>query len=135
TFDMGGTSTDCSTVVKGREHITTAFEIEWGIPIQIPMIDIHSIGAGGGSIGWVGKSRMLRVGPRSAAADPGPACYGRGGQLATVTDANVALGRINPNNFLGGRMQLHEAAALSAIEQLAKPLGMAIDVAALAIIQ
>jgi N-methylhydantoinase A len=135
TFDMGGTSTDCSTVVEGREHITTAFEIEWGIPIQIPMIDIHSIGAGGGSIGWIDKGGMLRVGPQSAGADPGPACYGRGGRLATVTDANVALGRINPKNFLGGRMQLHEAAALAAIEQLAKPLGMAIDVAALAIIQ
>lgn len=135
TFDMGGTSTDCSTVVEGREHITTAFEIEWGIPIQIPMIDIHSIGAGGGSIAWIDKGGMLRVGPQSAGANPGPACYGRGGRLATVTDANVALGRINPKYFLGGRMQLHEAAALAAIEQLAKPLQMDIDVAALAIIQ
>jgi N-methylhydantoinase A len=135
TFDMGGTSTDCSTVVDCREHITTAFEIEWGIPIQIPMIDIHSIGAGGGSIAWIDKGGMLRVGPQSAGADPGPACYGRGGCLATVTDANVALGRINPNYFLGGRMRLDEDAALAAIELVAKPLHLAIDVAALAIVQ
>ncbi len=135
TFDMGGTSTDCSTVVDGREHITTAFEIEWGIPIQIPMIDIHSIGAGGGSIAWIDRGGMLRVGPQSAGADPGPACYGRGGRLPTVTDANVVLCRINPNYFLGGRMPLDESAAFAAIEHVAKPLRMATDVAALAIVQ
>jgi N-methylhydantoinase A len=135
TFDMGGTSTDCSTVVDGQEHITTAFEIEWGIPIQIPMIDIHSIGAGGGSIAWIDKGGMLRVGPQSAGAAPGPACYGRGGGLPTVTDANVVLGRINPNYFLGGRMPLDRDAASAAIEQVAKPFQMIIDVAALAIVQ
>ena len=135
TFDMGGTSTDCSTVVDGREHITTTFEIEWGIPIQIPMIDIHSIGAGGGSIAWVDKGGMLRVGPHSAGADPGPACYGRGGRLATVTDANVVLGRINPNYFLGGRIQLDPDAAFAAIEGLAKTIHMAVDDAAMAIVQ
>jgi len=135
TFDMGGTSTDCSTVVNGREHVTTAFEIEWGIPIEIPMIDIHSIGAGGGSIAWIDKGGMLRVGPQSAAADPGPACYGRGGRQATVTDANVVLGRINPDYFLGGRMRLDPDAAFTAIEYLAKAVNLAPDDAALAIVQ
>ena len=102
TLDMGGTSTDCSTIVDGQENFTTDFEIEWGVPIQIPMIDIRTIGAGGGSIAWIDKGGMLRVGPQSAGAKPGPACYGAGGTDATVTDANVVLGRINPANFLGG---------------------------------
>ena len=79
TLDMGGTSTDVSTVIGGKESFTTAFEIEWGLPIQIPMIDIRTIGAGGGSIAWIDKGGMLRVGPQSAGAMPGPACYGRGG--------------------------------------------------------
>ena len=102
TLDMGGTSTDVSTVLDGKESFTTAFEIEWGVPIQIPMIDIRTIGAGGGSIAWIDKGGMLRVGPQSAGADPGPACYGAGGTEATVTDANLVLGRIDPGNFLGG---------------------------------
>ncbi|MGH6885402.1 MAG: hydantoinase/oxoprolinase N-terminal domain-containing protein, partial [Geminicoccales bacterium] len=76
TIDMGGTSTDVSTITRGKESFTTAFEIEWGVPIQIPMIDIRTIGAGGGSIAWIDKGGMLRVGPQSAGADPGPACYG-----------------------------------------------------------
>jgi N-methylhydantoinase A len=135
TFDMGGTSTDCSTVVDGREHITTAFEIEWGIPIQIPMIDIHTIGAGGGSIAWIDDGGMLRVGPRSAGAEPGPACYGRGGREPTVTDANVVLGRINPNYFLGGRMRLDKDAAFAAVGRVAKALNMPIDETALAVVQ
>ncbi len=96
TIDMGGTSTDCSTITGGRESFTTGFEIEWGLPIQIPMIDIRTIGAGGGSIAWIDKGGMLRVGPQSAGASPGPACYGTGGTEATVTDANLVLGRINP---------------------------------------
>ena len=104
TIDMGGTSTDVSTVIGRKESFTTAFEIEWGVPIQVPMIDIRSIGAGGGSMAWIDKGGMLRVGPQSAGARPGPACYGRGGTEPTVTDANLVLGRINPGNFLGGRM-------------------------------
>lgn len=135
TFDMGGTSTDCSTVVDGREHITTAFEIEWGIPIQIPMIDIHTIGAGGGSIAWVDKGGMLRVGPHSAGASPGPACYGRGGYEPTVTDANVLLGRINPHHFLGGRIELDTKAAFAAIERIAKTLNLETDEAALSVVR
>ena len=99
TIDMGGTSTDVSTIEGGRESFTTAFEIEWGVPIQIPMIDIRTIGAGGGSIAWIDKGGMLRVGPESAGAMPGPACYGQGGTRPTVTDANLVLGRINPVEF------------------------------------
>ena len=135
TFDMGGTSTDCSTVVDGMEHVTTDFEIEWGVPIQIPMIDIHTIGAGGGSIAWIDKGGMLRMGPQSAGADPGPACYGRGGTEATVTDANVVLGRINPDNFLGGRMKLDADAAHAAVGRIAEELGMEPDAAAHAMVQ
>ena len=111
TIDMGGTSTDVSTVLDRKESFTTAFEIEWGVPIQIPMIDIRTIGAGGGSIAWIDKGGLLRVGPQSAGARPGPACYGQGGTEATVTDANLVLGRINPANFLGGRMKLDVEAA------------------------
>jgi N-methylhydantoinase A len=135
TFDMGGTSTDCSTVVDGREHITTSFEIEWGIPIQIPMIDIHTIGAGGGSIAWIDKGGMLRVGPQSAGSVPGPACYGRGGSEPTVTDANLVAGRLNPDYFLGGRMALDPDAAVAAVGRVAKSLKMPIDQTALAIVQ
>lgn len=134
-FDMGGTSTDCSTVVDSKEHVTTNFEIEWGIPIQIPMIDIHTIGAGGGSIAWIDKGGMLRMGPQSAGADPGPACYGRGGQDATVTDANVVLGRISPGNFLGGKMKLDADAAHAAVARVAEKLGMEVDACAHAMVQ
>ncbi|MFQ1061432.1 hydantoinase/oxoprolinase family protein [Bordetella trematum] len=135
TFDMGGTSTDCSTVVDGQENVTTNFEIEWGLPIQVPMIDIHTIGAGGGSVAWIDKGGMLRMGPQSAGADPGPACYGRGGELATVTDANVVLGRINPDYFLGGRMKLDAEAAHRAVKKVADELKMAVDETAYAMVQ
>jgi N-methylhydantoinase A len=119
TIDMGGTSTDCSTIVGGQESFTTGFEIEWGLPIQIPMIDIRTIGAGGGSIAWVDKGGMLRVGPHSAGAAPGPACYGRNGTDATVTDANLVLGRLNPSYFLGGTMALDAKAADDAVSRVA----------------
>jgi N-methylhydantoinase A len=134
-FDMGGTSTDCSTVVGGKELVTTDFEIEWGIPIQIPMVDINTIGAGGGSIAWIDKGGMLRMGPQSASADPGPACYGRGGQDATVTDANVVLGRISPDNFLGGEMKLDSDASHEAVGRIAEQLGMEVDECAYAMVQ
>jgi N-methylhydantoinase A len=135
TFDMGGTSTDCSTVVNGNENFTTNFEIEWGVPIQIPMIDIRTIGAGGGSVAWIDKGGMLRVGPESAGAKPGPACYGAGGIAATVTDANLVLGRINPANFLGGAMRLDVAAAAAAVGRVAAQVGMTPDDAAMAMIR
>jgi N-methylhydantoinase A len=133
TIDMGGTSTDVSTVINKKESFTTAFEIEWGVPIQVPMIDIRTIGAGGGSIAWIDKGGMMRVGPQSAGAKPGPACYGRGGVEPTVTDANLVLGRINADNFLGGRMKLDEAAARKAIGTIAGQLGQSIEETALAI--
>jgi len=135
TLDMGGTSTDVSTVVDGKEKFTTDFEIEWGRPIQIPMIDIRTIGAGGGSIARIDAGGMLVVGPESAGANPGPACYGRGGTLPTVTDANVVLGRISAENFLGGSMGLDAAAARKAIEPLAEALGYSTEQAALAIVR
>ena len=135
TLDMGGTSTDVATILDQQESFTTAFEIEWGLPIQIPMLDIRTIGAGGGSIAWIDTGGMLRVGPQSAGAKPGPACYGAGGVDATVTDANVVLGRIDPNNFLNGRMKLDTGAAEAAIDRVAKAIGQTRDDTALAIVR
>jgi N-methylhydantoinase A len=135
TIDMGGTSTDVSTVINSKESFTTAFEIEWGVPIQVPMIDIRTIGAGGGSVAWIDKGGMLQVGPQSSGAKPGPACYARGGENATVTDANVVLGRISPTNFLGGRMLLDKEAALAAIARIAKALSQSVEEAALSIVR
>ena len=135
TIDMGGTSTDVSTVIDEKESFTTAFEIEWGVPIQVPMIDIRTIGAGGGSIAWIDKGGMLQVGPQSAGAMPGPSCYGRGGTEATVTDANLVLGRINKNNFLGGRMKLDQDAARKAISRVAGALGQSVENTALSIVR
>jgi len=135
TLDMGGTSTDVSTVVNGYESFTTNFEIEFGIPIQIPMIDIRTIGAGGGSIAWLDAGKMLRVGPQSAGANPGPACYALGGEQATVTDANVVLGRIDPNMFLGGKMVLDKEAAVKVVEKVATELKLGLFDAAVAIVR
>ena len=135
TLDMGGTSTDVATIIGGKEAFTTAFEIEWGVPIQIPMIDIRTIGAGGGSIAWIDKGGMLRVGPQSAGAVPGPACYGQGGREATVTDANLVLGRLNPAFFLGGRMALDADAAQRAVAAVAARLGLSAAETAMAIVR
>jgi N-methylhydantoinase A len=135
TLDMGGTSTDVSTIVDGREKFTTDFEIEWGRPIQIPMLDIRSIGAGGGSIARIDAGGMLVVGPESAGANPGPACYRLGGKLPTVTDANVVTGRISPSNFLGGKMNLDADAARAAIQPIADRLHLSVEKAALSVIQ
>jgi N-methylhydantoinase A len=135
TLDMGGTSTDVSTVVNGKEKFTTDFEIEWGRPIQIPMIDIRTIGAGGGSIARIDAGGMLVVGPESAGANPGPACYRRDGALPTVTDANVVLGRISPQNSLGGTMSLDAEAARKVVATIGDALGMSVEQAALAIVK
>ncbi|XWN31255.1 MAG: hydantoinase/oxoprolinase family protein [Devosia sp.] len=135
TLDMGGTSTDVSTVVDGQEKFTTDFEIEWGRPIQVPMIDIRTIGAGGGSIARIDAGQMLVVGPESAGANPGPACYGNGGERATVTDANLVLGRLSASAFLGGSMALDEGAARRAIEPIAAHLSVSLEEAALAIVR
>ena len=107
--DMGGTSFDLSLVVDGQPTVSTETELE-GLPVLMPLVDIHTIGAGGGSLAWL-EAGGLRVGPQSAGSDPGPACYGRGGTQPTVTDANLFLGRLDSGYFLGGRMGLDEDAA------------------------
>jgi len=125
TFDIGGTSADIGIVVEGRFAETDARSTSIaGFPLLLPMIDIHTIGAGGGSIAYVDLGGAFRVGPRSAGAVPGPAAYGRGGTEPTVTDANVVLGRLGKNDFLGGSMKLDESAAHRAIEGLADALGV-----------
>jgi N-methylhydantoinase A len=133
-MDMGGTSFDVSLIAGGRANQTTEFEIEWGIPVHTPMVDVKTIGAGGGSIAWIDKGGLLRVGPHSAGATPGPACYGRGGTEATVTDANLVLGRLNPDYFLGGELALDAAAARGVLERLAGPLGMSVEEVACSIV-
>ena len=120
TLDMGGTSADVGILVGGAQRHTTEYEIEWGLPAAVPLIDIKSIGAGGGSIAWVDAGGFLRVGPRSAGADPGPICYGRGGTQVTVTDANLLLGRLNPEYFLAGRMRLDTSVVSEAMEGLGR---------------
>ena len=125
TFDIGGTSADIGIVVEGRFAETDPRSTSIaGFPLLLPMIDIHTIGAGGGSIAYIDQGGAFRVGPRSAGAVPGPAAYGRGGKEPTVTDANVVLGRLDKNDFLGGSMKLDEDAAHRVIEELANSLGM-----------
>jgi N-methylhydantoinase A len=124
TLDMGGTSADVGILVGGAQRHTTEYEIEWGLPAAIPLIDIKSIGAGGGSIAWVDSGGFLRVGPRSAGAEPGPICYGRGGSEVTVTDANLLLGRIDPDYFLAGRMRLDPEPVGEAMEALGERIGL-----------
>ncbi|MXV61403.1 hydantoinase/oxoprolinase family protein [Natronorubrum sp. JWXQ-INN-674] len=123
TFDMGGTSSDVSLVRDGRAERTTDAEID-GLPIRTPMVDVNTVGAGGGSIAWVDSGGALRVGPRSSGAEPGPACYGRGGTEPTVTDANVVLGYIGSETALGGEMTLDVETAHDALERLADEAGL-----------
>ena len=121
-FDMGGTSTDVS-LVEGELRVTSEASIG-GLPIRVPVIDIHTVGAGGGSLGYVDAGGAIRVGPQSAGAVPGPACYGQGGTQPTVTDANVVLSRLSPENFLGGEIKLDAQAANTALEELAGAAGL-----------
>ena len=124
TIDMGGTSSDICLIESGQPKLTTEADIE-GYPIKLPMIDINTIGAGGGSIAWIDSGGALRVGPQSAGSDPGPVCYGRGGDQPTVTDANIILGRLNPTYLLGGEMEVHLDKAKEIVnEKIAKPLGI-----------
>ena len=122
TFDMGGTSTDVALIDK-TPVVTTEGSVE-GFPVKIPMIDIHTIGAGGGSIARIDEGGILRVGPQSAGADPGPICYGRGGKEVTVTDANLFLGRLLEDRFLGGKFKLHPEKIEPYIKDLAERLGV-----------
>jgi N-methylhydantoinase A len=129
TMDIGGTSTDICLIDDGVPHMLTEGRIDV-FDIKTPMLDIHTVGAGGGSIAWLAAGRSVRVGPQSAGASPGPACYGRGGGEPTLTDAHLLLGRLSPY-LLGGSIELDLQAAREAIdEKLAKPLGMSVEEAA-----
>jgi N-methylhydantoinase A len=131
-FDMGGTTAKSCLIQKGQAGLVSTFEVGRvqrfkkgsGLPIQVPVVDLMEIGAGGGSIARMSKMNLLQVGPESAGADPGPACYGRGGENPTVTDADLVLGYLDPNYFLGGTMPLDKSASGKAIEKkVANPLG------------
>ncbi|HUB15842.1 MAG TPA: hydantoinase/oxoprolinase family protein [Acetobacteraceae bacterium] len=123
TFDMGGTSIDVALLAGGACKLASEAVVH-GYPIKAPLLDIHTVGAGGGSIAYVDSGGLLKVGPRSAGADPGPACYGRGATEPTVTDANVVLQTLNPAFLLGGRMAVRQDLAHAAIERMAASLGM-----------
>jgi N-methylhydantoinase A len=124
-IDMGGTSFDVSLVVDGKPDVSTEAELE-GFPLLMPVVNIHTVGAGGGSVAYE-EAGGLRVGPRSAGADPGPACYARGGTEPTVTDANVVLGRVDPSWFAGGQMTLDVEAARTAVAGLGERLGLGVS--------
>lgn len=133
--DMGGTTFDISIIDRGLPRTTT-----WGgvtdYPIKLPMVDLKTIGAGGGSIAWVDEGGALNVGPQSAGSDPGPACYGWGGALPTVSDANLLLGRLNPDYFLGGKLPLYPERARKAVERhVADKMGLSLEAAAAGIIR
>ncbi|MBY5652582.1 hydantoinase/oxoprolinase family protein [Rhizobium leguminosarum] len=123
TFDVGGTSSDVALLQGGICKLTGEANVH-GYPIKAPMLDIHTVGAGGGSIAFVDSGGLLKVGPRSAGADPGPVCYGRGNTEATVTDANIVLQTLNPVEILGGRMKVRRDLAIEAVQRLADQLGL-----------
>ena len=134
TMDIGGTSTDICLIDDGKPHMLTEGKIDV-FNIKTPMIDIHTVGAGGGSIAWLSGSRSLRVGPQSAGADPGPVCYGKGGTEPTVTDAHLVLGRVSPY-LVGGTIELDVEAARAAIaEKIASPLDLSVEEAAAGILE
>ena len=145
-FDMGGTTAKAGLVLGGRPSVLPEFEAGSrlgtgaglvrgsGYPVLTPVVDLVEISAGGGSVAWVDPGGLLRVGPRSAGADPGPACYGRGGAEPTVTDANLVLGRLSPDNFLGGRLRLDAGAAREAVARVAAPLGLDLERAAAGVV-
>ena len=133
TLDMGGTSCDISAII-GEIVVRPDNEIA-GFPLRMPSVDVKTIGAGGGSIAWIDNAGILHVGPQSAGAVPGPAAYHKGGMDATVTDANLLLGRLNPGYFLGGKVKLDIRAARKAVDNIARQLGMSVEEAALGIIR
>lgn len=135
TFDMGGTSTDVCLIRDGQPSMKNEREMG-GFPVRTRSLDIHTIGAGGGSIAWIDAGGMLKVGPKSAGAYPGPAAYGRGGDLPTVTDANVILGRLSPSSLLGGRMRMHPQGALNAVRKhVAERIAQTTEAAAIGILE
>lgn len=123
TFDMGGTSTDVAPVIGGNVSTTTQSVVA-GIPIRFPMVDVHTVSAGGGSIAWVDEGGALRVGPQSAGADPGPAAYGKGGEKPTATNANLFLGYLQDGATLGGEVVLRADLARKALDRVGSRLGM-----------
>jgi N-methylhydantoinase A len=127
-FDMGGTTAKCTMINSGRIEVADIYYVggyEHGYPVQVPVVDIIEVGAGGGSIAYIDEAGSLKVGPRSAGAEPGPVCYGRGGTEPTITDANAALGRFAPSGLLGGEMELHTEGAKHAIrDRIATSLGL-----------
>jgi len=136
TYDMGGTSSDVALVLGGMPQVSSDLELEYAMPIHVPMVDVHTIGAGGGSIASVDAAGMLKVGPESAGATPGPICYGRGGTRPTITDANLALGRLDPDRLLAVENAVSLAPVREALlEQVGRPLGLDATAAAAAIVR
>lgn len=136
TYDMGGTSTDVGLIRDGVPQVSSELEIEYAMPVHVPMVDVHTIGAGGGSIAHIGEDGMLKVGPQSAGAQPGPMCYGRGGREPTITDANLVLGRLNPEHLLGVSGRADVGAVRAALEARFKaPFGFDATAAAAAILR
>ena len=131
TYDMGGTSTDVAMIKAGRAPVSNEIEVEYAMPIHVPMVDVRTVGAGGGSIARVDQSGMLRVGPESAGSTPGPICYGRGGTQVTISDANLLLGRLPAHRF----GQAAEATRLAMAEQIGAPLGLSVEQAAEAVLR
>src|SRR5215204_4874949 len=134
TFDMGGTSTDVAPIIGGEAQTTTETVVA-GVPIKLPMVDVHTVSAGGGSIAWVDAGGALRVGPHSAGADPGPAAYGRGGEEAAVTDANLFLGYLRDGAELGGEVVLQRELSEKALKSLGERLGLDAQEVALGIVR
>nr|WP_320144094.1 hydantoinase/oxoprolinase family protein [uncultured Cohaesibacter sp.] len=125
TFDVGGTSSDVALLQNGMCHLTGEADVH-GYPIKAPMLDIHTVGAGGGSIAHIDSGGLLKVGPRSAGAYPGPVCYGNGNEEPTVTDANIVLQTLNPVEILGGRMKVRRDLAVEAVQRLADQIGLGV---------
>ena len=136
TYDMGGTSCDVGLVRGGVPAVSSELEVEYAMPIHVPMVDVHTIGAGGGSIAFVNEAGLLQVGPESAGATPGPICFGRGGERVTITDANLLLGRLNPNTLLSVERPVPlDAIASSFDAQIGAPLGLGAEEAAAAVLR
>lgn len=136
TYDMGGTSSDVGLIQNGVPQVSSELELEYAMPIHVPMVDVHTIGAGGGSVAFISEAGMLQVGPESAGARPGPICYGRGGTRPTITDANLVLGRLDPNGLLAvdSRVSLDDVKQ-AIVREVGKPLGLDVDQAAAAILR
>ena len=134
TLDMGGTSTDVAMILNQEPRTTMESHFK-GYPLKVPMIDMETVGAGGGSIGWIDEGNLLKVGPRSAGAIPGPACYGNGGTEPTITDANLVLGRLDPSTFHNGEMQLDVEASKNSFLGIMNKTGMSMEEAALGILE